>query len=56
MFCTRRMVIFTAFYALLSLSILFWIGPFQMQTNQTTLVSTKSMIKYEIKLSKRAKE
>ena len=28
MFCMRRVVLFTAFYALLSLDSLFWVGPF----------------------------
>ena len=45
MFCIRRMVLFTAFYVLLSLDSLFWVGLFQIQTDQTSPVSTQSMIK-----------
>ena len=47
-----RVVLFTALYAFLSL----WVGLFEIQTNQTTQVSTQSTIKYELKLSKQAKD
>ena len=46
MFCMRRMVLFTAFYALLSLDSLFWVGLLEILTDQTTPVSTQSTIKY----------
>ena len=36
---------FTAFYALLSLDSLFSVGLFEIQTDQTTQVSTQSTIK-----------
>ena len=52
MFCMCRVVLFTALYAFLSL----WVGLFEIQTNQTTQVSTQSTIKYELKLSKQAKD
>ena len=43
------MVLFTAFYALLSLDSLFWVGPFFFffLIDQTTPVGTQSMIKYQ---------
>ena len=44
--CIRVVVLFTAFYAFLSLDSLFWVGLFEIQTDQTTQVSTQSMIKY----------
>ena len=45
MFCMRRVVLFAAFYALLSLDSLFSVGLFDIQTDQTTQVSTQSTIK-----------
>ena len=36
MFCMRRVVLFAALYALLSLGSLFWVGLFEIQTDQTT--------------------
>ena len=46
MFCMRRVVLFTTFYALLSLDSLFWVRLFQIQTDQTTQLSTQFTIKY----------
>ena len=43
MFCMRRMVLFTAFYALLSLDCLFWVGLFEIQTDQTTQVTRHTL-------------